>query len=102
MTWLKLRQGAARALLYIVRTSPTFFIHQSYNLFYHTFYHRVLIVGDMNAYSPIWNPHYRQNINVGPLEELIESYELIVNNDTDFPTRSSSLGISIIDLASPD
>ena len=60
---------------------------------------RVLIVGDVNAHSPMWNPHCRQNVNAGPLEELIESYELIVNNDTDFPTRPSSPGISIIDLA---
>ena len=58
----------------------------------------------MNAYSSMGNPHYRENVNAGPLEELIESYELIVNNDTEFPTRPSSLGISIIDLAltSPD
>ena len=58
----------------------------------------------MNAYSSMWNPHCRQSINAGPLEELIESYELIVNNDTEFPTRPSSPGISIIDLAltSPD
>ena len=60
---------------------------------------RVLIVGDMNAHSSMWNPHCRQRANAGPLEELIESYELIVNNDTDFPTRPSSQGISIIDLA---
>ena len=60
---------------------------------------RVLIVGDMNAHSSIWNPHCQQNVNAGPLEEIIESYELIVNNDTDFPTCSSSPGISIIDLA---
>ena len=60
---------------------------------------RVLIVGDVNAHSPMWNPHCRQKVNAGPLEELLESYELIVNNDTDFPTRPSSPGISIIDLA---
>ena len=65
---------------------------------------QVLIVGDMNAHSPMWNPHCRQNNNAGPLEELIERCELIVNNDTKFPTRPSSPGISIIDLAltSPD
>lgn len=35
---------------------------------------------------------------------MIKRYELIVNNDTDFPTQLSSPGISIIDLAltSPD
>ena len=60
---------------------------------------RVLIVGDVNAHSAMWNPHCRQNINAGPLELLIERYELIVNNDTNFPTRPSSPGISIIDLA---
>ncbi len=65
---------------------------------------RVLIVGDVNAHSSMWNPHCRQNVNTGPLKELIECYELIVNNDTDYPTRPSSPGISIIDLAltSPD
>ena len=60
---------------------------------------RVLIIGDMNAHSSMWNPHCRQSINAGPLEELIETYELIINNDTEFPTRPASPGISIIDLA---
>ena len=52
----------------------------------------------------MWNPHFWQNINAGQLKELIESYELIVNNDTNYPTCPSSSGISIIDLAliSPD
>lgn len=60
---------------------------------------RVLIIGDINAHSSIWNPHCWQNVNTGSLKELIESYELIVNKDTDFFTRPSSPGISIIDLA---
>ncbi len=60
---------------------------------------RVLIVGNMNAYSSILNPHCRQKANAGPLEELIESCKLMVNNDTGFPTHPSSPGISIIDLA---
>lgn len=38
--------------------------------------------------------------NAGPLEELIETYELYINNNTDFPTWSASQGIFIIDLAS--
>ena len=61
-----------------------------------------MIVGDMNAHSIMWNLHCRQK--QGPLEELIETYDLIVNNDTDFPTRPASRGVSIIDLAltSPD
>ena len=53
----------------------------------------------MNAHSPIWNPHCRQRVNARPLEELIDNYELIVNNNTDFLTRPLSPGISIIDLA---
>ena len=58
----------------------------------------------MNAHSSMWNPHCYQNVNAGPLEELIERYELIINNDTNFSTRPLSPGISIIDLAltSPD
>lgn len=65
---------------------------------------RVLIVGDTNAHSSMWNLHCRQKVNAGPLDELIESYELTVNNDTDFPTRPSSTGISTVDpaLTSPD
>lgn len=47
----------------------------------------------------MWNPRCHQKQNAGPLEELIETYELLVNNDTDFPTRPASRGVSIIDLA---
>ena len=38
------------------------------------------------------------------MEELIETYDLFVNNNTDFPTQPSSREFSIIDLAltSPD
>ncbi len=53
----------------------------------------------MNSHSTMWNPHCHQRQNASPLEDLIETYELIVNNDTDFPTRPSSRGLSIIDLA---
>ena len=58
----------------------------------------------MNAHNSMWNPHCWQNVNAGPLEELIKSYELIINNDINFPIRPSSPGILIIDLAltSPD
>ena len=31
--------GVARALLYIVRASPSFLLHPSYKTFYHTFHH---------------------------------------------------------------
>ena len=61
---------------------------------------RVLIVGDMNAHSPIWNPHCHTRKNAGPLEGLTDSYESIVNNDPDHATRPLSQGsVSIIDLA---
>lgn len=52
----------------------------------------------------MWNPRCHQQQNASPLEELIERYELLLNNDTDFPTRPASRGVSIIDLAltSPD
>lgn len=54
----------------------------------------------MNIYSPMWNPHCQIRKNAGPLEELIESYELIVNNDLDYATRPANQGpISIIDFA---
>lgn len=60
---------------------------------------RVLLVGDMNAHSPNWNPRCTRLQNAGPLEELIDTFELIVNNNTDIPTRPASQGVSIIDLA---
>lgn len=46
----------------------------------------------------MWNPHCWQNANASPFKKLIESYELIVIHDTDFPTHLSSTKISIIDL----
>ena len=60
---------------------------------------RVLLLGDMNAHSPSWNPHCVRRQNAGPLEDLIDKFELIVNNNTDYPTRLQSQEISIIDLA---
>lgn len=52
----------------------------------------------------MWNLQYRQNMNTKPLEEFIEGYQLIINNNSNFPTQLSSPRISIIDLAltSPD
>lgn len=54
---------------------------------------------DMNTHSSMWNSHCRQKVNSGPLKGLIKSYELVVNNNTDFFTCPSSPEISIIDLA---
>lgn len=50
---------------------------------------QVLIIGDINANSFIRNPHYWQIINARSIEKLIESYELLDNNDTNFSTRLS-------------
>ena len=47
----------------------------------------------------MWNFHCHQKQNASPLEDLIEIYKLIVNNDTNFLTRQSSRKFSIIDLA---
>ena len=33
--------GVARALLYIVRASPSFLLHPSYKTFYHTFHQKL-------------------------------------------------------------
>ena len=63
-----------------------------------------MIVEDINVQNPIWNSHCYHRQNAGPLEEFIETYKLLVNNNIDFPTRPGSQGMSIIDLAltSPD
>ncbi|OJJ82207.1 uncharacterized protein ASPGLDRAFT_49620 [Aspergillus glaucus CBS 516.65] len=39
-------------------------------------------------------------MNAGPLEQLVEDYDILINNDPDTPTRpKTSPGLSIIDLA---
>lgn len=60
---------------------------------------QVVIVGDMNAHSTIWNPHYCQKQNASSLEKLIKTYKLMINNDTNFPTHWLSQSLSTIDLA---
>lgn len=61
---------------------------------------RVLVLGNMNAHSPMWNPHCQTRKNSGPLEALIDRFELIVNKNPDYATRPISHGgVSIIDLA---
>ncbi len=57
MARLKLRQEwPVRSCTYIVRTSPTFILHQSINHSYHTF-HRVMSP-DRRAYSLMKHFHY--------------------------------------------
>lgn len=54
----------------------------------------------MNAYNPMWNFHCQRRKNFEPLEDFIEKYGLIVNNDPDYSTQPASQGgVSIIDLA---
>ena len=48
----------------------------------------------------IWNPRAHTRANAGPLEAIIETYNLHINNDPDVSTRPKNLpGNSIIDLA---
>lgn len=55
--------------------------------------------GGYERTCPMWNPHCQTRENAGPLEELVESYELIVNIDRDYAARPASQGrISNIDL----
>lgn len=44
------------------------------------------MVRDINIYNPIYNLHCYQKQNIGPLEELIKIYKLLVNNNIDFLT----------------
>ena len=61
---------------------------------------RVMLVGDFNAHSAVWNPGTATRRDAAVLEELIEIYELYVNNNSDVPTRPKvSPELSIIDLA---
>lgn len=60
---------------------------------------RVLLAGDMNAHNPLWNLHCHQRQNASVLEEMIDEYGLLVNNEPGRSTRPLSQGISVIDLA---
>jgi ribonuclease HI len=61
---------------------------------------RCLLLGDFNAHSPLWNPQANGRTNAVPLENLIESESLYINNKLGIPTRPKTTpGISIIDLS---
>lgn len=62
----------------------------------HNLRERVLLLKDMNDYSTDWNPYYVRRQNTRPLKELIDNYQLIVNNNTDFCTWFQNFRISII------
>lgn len=60
---------------------------------------RTVLTGDFNAHSTYWNPECRRRERAEKLEALIDTYGLIVNNDTSIPTRpKQTAGRSIIDL----
>src|SRR5271154_29236 len=62
---------------------------------------RVVLLGDFNAHSPAWNPLVTQRKDAGPLEQIIEDYDLILNNEPGAITRPGKEGGSrgsIIDL----
>ena len=66
------------------------------------------MLGDFNAHSPVWNQLISRRKDAGPLEQLIEEYNLILNNEPGAITRlgkkkkgpngGPSTGGSIIDL----
>ncbi len=60
---------------------------------------RFLMAGDINTHSPIWNSHHHRRQNATILEELIEQFGLLINNELGRATRFFSREIFIIDLA---
>jgi hypothetical protein len=66
---------------------------------------KVVVAGDMNAHSKIWNPRAEKRRNATFWEEIIEQHRLVIWNSEE-ATRSgpNTDRISIIDLtlASPD
>jgi hypothetical protein len=49
---------------------------------------RVMLLGDFNAHSPLWDP-FQTRKNVGPLEDIIAEFGLILNNEPGAITRSA-------------
>ena len=58
-----------------------------------------MIAGDINAHSPVWNSYYHQKQNASILEEMIDEYNLLVNNKPGRSTWPISQGTLVIDLA---
>lgn len=58
----------------------------------------MLVIDDMNAYSLIWNLYYQIKKNAKLLKDLIEKFDLFINNKPGQTTRPASKKISIIDL----
>lgn len=63
----------------------------------HIITRRTILAGDFNARSPRWDPYTRRPTNCNELLELIEKFQLILNN-TEEPTREENESRSVIDL----
>lgn len=48
-----------------------------------------LLLGDINAHSPVWNPHCQRRKNAKPLEDLIEIFDLLINNEIGTNNKTS-------------
>lgn len=59
---------------------------------------RFLMAGDVNAHSPVWNPHCRRRQTSAILEDLIEQFGLLINNEPGRATQPLSREVSVIDL----
>lgn len=59
---------------------------------------QVLIAGDINAHSSIWNPHCLQKHNTSVLEEIIDDYSFLITNEPGRYIRLSSQSSWVIDL----
>ena len=60
---------------------------------------RVLVAGDVNAHSPVWNPHCHKRQNASILEGFIDQFGLLINIEPGRSTRPTSQVVSVIDLA---
>ncbi len=58
-----------------------------------------MIAGDINTHSPLWKPHCQRRQNAAILEDFIDQFALIINNEPGRSTRPASQGVSVIDLA---
>ena len=59
----------------------------------------MILLGDFNAYSLIWNPLISMRIEAGPLGLIIKNYDLILNNEPGAIIRPNARNNrSIIDL----
>lgn len=59
---------------------------------------RVLLLGDVNTHSPVWNLYCQRKQNAKSLKDLIEKFDLLINNKLGRIIKSVSAGVSIIDL----